>query len=268
MKRYLGHRIPEITFFARSASFPPGYIFWWLRLPIPSRESNPHGFLHLSFESRNGVYIPVFICAINKVIPGGDDAKVSHEGMDNIFKTGEVCAPASPGNRTEDPTLAFGSTEEHTLGMVCLAAVDEDFECAGDGVCVDRRGNDKDATGADRVDDPRHIIVKRAGSGIITLVASDAGMNIKIVRIDHCGCPSRMPGCIHHPFGEYPAVSIGTGASCDDDKVCIGSGDAACRGFSWVRKNPALLSVSSRSHAANRSYATASAFRGTRGAYS
>jgi hypothetical protein len=91
----------------------------------------------------------------------------------------------SPGDRTEDSTLVLGSTEEHALGMVCLAAVDKDFECAGNGVCINWRGNDKDPAGADRVDDLPHVIVKRTGAGIIALVASDTGADVKIVGIDY-----------------------------------------------------------------------------------
>lgn len=75
----------------------------------------------------------------------------------------------------------------------------------------------------DYIDDLCHIIVKCAGAGIIALVATNAGFDIEIVRINDPECLVVFL-CRHfHPGCKDAAVATGPGTSLKNQHVHWGT---------------------------------------------
>jgi len=83
--------------------------------------------------------------------------------------------------------------------------------------------NDEETASTHSSENGGHVVLVDARSGIVALIAPNAGVDVHIMRKDHLHAPSLPLYLVRHPRGEDRTITARAGAALDDDD-CRGRG--------------------------------------------
>ena len=126
-------------------------------------------------------YVPCPVEVIDENLPGWLYMDISHKCLNDPCDAGKML-PSFPSCHREERPVFPANDRPHLMCMVGLASIEYNLEVAGNGVGIDR-GADNDNPGGGSPHNPRHVILKNTGSGIIALVASDACPDREVINV-------------------------------------------------------------------------------------